>query len=98
MRSARIATNGPAPAPARAYFEETAIGARGIALGSSAVGVVTDASAYHWNPAALGQMVRPEVLVDYAKPYGVPDLNVGTLVLAAPRSTTSGRPVIFIMS
>lgn len=73
------------PLTASAYFEETAVGARGISLGSGAIATVTDASAYHWNPAALGQLTRSEVVVDYAKPYGVPDLNAGTVVLATPR-------------
>ena len=61
--------------PAHANFEDVAVGARGIALGPSAVGLIEDASAYYWNPAALASLRRGEVLIDYAKPYGVPDLN-----------------------
>ncbi len=69
-------------APAHAYFEETAAGARGVALGSAALGVIDDASAYYWNPAALSAIKRYEVVADFAKPYGIPDLNVGTLAVA----------------
>ena len=68
--------------PAEAYFEETAAGARGVALGASALGVIQDATAYYWNPAALSGIQRYEAIADYAKPYGVPDLNVGTLAVA----------------
>jgi hypothetical protein len=76
------------PATAHAYFEETAAGARAVAIGPSSVAIVTDASAYYWNAAALGQMGHGEALIDYAKPYGVPDLSVGALVLAVPRFGT----------
>lgn len=72
------------PTSARAYFEDVQVGARGLSLGPAAVATVTDASAYHWNPAALSRLGRPEVLVDYAKPYGLPDVNAGAVVVAAP--------------
>jgi hypothetical protein len=72
------------PDPSAAYFEETAVGARGIALGTAAIASAPDASAFYWNPAALARLEAPEVLIDYAKPYGVPDLNVGTAAVAFP--------------
>ncbi len=75
--------------PASAYFEDIQVGARGLALGPAAVATVTDASAYHWNPAALTRLGAPEVLVDYAKPYGLQDLNAGALVLATRAYGTS---------
>lgn len=71
-----------APAPARGYLDDTSVGARGAALGSAALAVTSDASAYYWNPAGLAGLRRSEALADYAKPYGVPDLNVGTLAVA----------------
>lgn len=71
--------------PARAYFEETAAGARGLALGSAAIATVSDASAYYWNPAALSEVRRDQVLVDYAKPYGLTDLNAGSAAFATRR-------------
>lgn len=70
--------------PASAYFEEVQVGARGLALGSGAIASVNDASAYYWNPAALGDLRRGEALADYAKPYGLGDVNAGALVLAIP--------------
>lgn len=71
-------------APARAYFEDVQVGARGLSMGPAAIATVTDASAYHWNPAALSRITGAEVLVDYAKPYGLPDLNAGAAVVATP--------------
>src|SRR5262249_19615391 len=68
--------------PAAAYFEDTAAGARGVALGAAALGTISDASAYYWNPAALSELGRPELMMDYAKPYGVPDLNAGAVAVA----------------
>lgn len=70
--------------PASAYFEEVQVGARGLALGSGAIATVTDGSAYYWNPAGLSGLRRGEGMVDYAKPYGLGDVNAGALVIAAP--------------
>jgi hypothetical protein len=76
------------PGAAHAYFDDVATGARGIALGAAAGATVTDPSAYYWNPAALATMPRTELLLDYARPYGVPDLNVGTLAASTRRYGT----------
>ena len=46
-----------------------------FAYGVAALGTISDATAYYWNPAALAELVRPEVAMDYAKPFGVPDLK-----------------------
>ncbi len=70
--------------PASAYFEEVQVGARGLAMGSGAIATVTDGSAYYWNPAALSEIRRGEGFADYAKPYGLGDVNAGALVLSAP--------------
>jgi hypothetical protein len=70
--------------PAAAYFEDVQVGARGLAMGPGAIAVIEDASAYHWNPAALARLSRGEVLVDYAKPYGIPGLDSGAGILAIP--------------
>jgi len=76
------------PGVARAYFDDVATGARGIALGAAAGATVIDPSAYYWNAAALATMTRPELLVDYARPYGVPDLSEGTVAASARRYGT----------
>ncbi len=70
------------PATSRAYFEELAVDARGIAMGTSTLAAAQGASAYYWNPAGLAGLEAPQALVDYGKPYAVPDLNANTLALA----------------
>lgn len=77
-----------APRAASAYFEDVAVGARGVSMGAAASAFVTDASAYYWNPAALADVRRGEVLVDYAKPYAVLDLSTSALAVAGRRFGT----------
>ncbi|MBI5710746.1 MAG: hypothetical protein HZC42_10650 [Candidatus Eisenbacteria bacterium] len=75
-------------APARAWFEETASGARGLSLGFSALACIHDVSAAYWNPAGLADLTRAQVLADVARPFGVPDLNEGALFVGARRFDT----------
>ena len=77
-----------APRAASAYFEDVAVGARGVSMGTASIALVTDASAYYWNPAALAETRRAEVLMDYAKPYAVLDLSAGALAVAGRRFGT----------
>lgn len=74
-----------APSPARAYFELTSVGARVVALGPSAMGLVDDVSAYRWNPAALATLAGPEALLDAARPYGVENLSENAVALGTSR-------------
>ncbi len=74
-----------APSPARAYFELTSVGARCVALGPSAMGLVDDVSAYRWNPAALATLPGSEALLDAARPYGVENLSENALALGTRR-------------
>lgn len=71
--------------PARAYFELTSVGARVVALGPSAMGMVDDVSAYRWNPAALTSLSGPEALFDVARPYGVENLSENAVALGTRR-------------
>lgn len=73
-----------AATPARAYFEETAVGARTIALGSAAAAMVEDASALYWNPAGLAGVGGPQVLFHVGRPYGLQDLGTGAVMYAMP--------------
>jgi hypothetical protein len=70
--------------PARAYFDDIVIGARGASLGAGSIAVVRDVSAFHWNPAALATLRGPEALADLRKPYGLEDLTTGALAVGAP--------------
>lgn len=78
---AGVAAVATAPAPATAYFEQTAAGARALAFGLSAQADVKDVSAYHWNPAGLAGLAGTEVLLDLAKPYGISELDEGTVAV-----------------
>jgi hypothetical protein len=71
--------------PAAAYFEETALGSRGVALGFSAMASIRDVTAGYWNPAGLADLSGTQVFADYCKPYGVPDLNAGAFVVGQNR-------------
>ena len=79
-----LALHALTPARAQAYFEELAIGARQLALGFGSIASVNDPSAQYWNPAALTRLKRIEGNADYAKPYGLSDLNAGAVSLAGP--------------
>lgn len=73
-----------AASPVWAYFEETAVGARTIALGSAAAAMVEDASALYWNPAGLAGVGEPQVLFHAGRPYGIEDLGTGAVMYAMP--------------
>ena len=74
--------------PAAAYFEETALGSRGVSLGFSALASIRDVTAGYWNPAGLADLGGTQVFTDYCKPYGVPDLNEGALLVGTKRWET----------
>lgn len=74
--------------PAKAYFEQSDAGARVIAMGPAAMSTVNDVSAYHWNPAALASLRRPELLLDYSKPYGVDNLGENSIAFGLRRYNT----------
>ncbi len=89
MRTARIAALalGLAAAiavrPAAAYFEETAVGSRGVSLGFSALASIRDVTAGYWNPAGLADLGGTQVFTDYCRPYGVQDLSEGALLVGS---------------
>lgn len=72
------------PGPAAAYFDQLLVGARQTALGVSGHADVRDVSAWYWNPAGLGELPGAQAMADYAKPYGIQDLNEGSLAVAMP--------------
>jgi hypothetical protein len=85
---ALVAAAALAASPALAYFDETAVGSRGVSLGFSALACTEDVSAGYWNPAGLAGLDRGQILFDYSKPYGVPDLNEGALMFGGRRWNT----------
>lgn len=73
---------------ATAYFEETALGSRGVSLGFSALASIRDVTAAYWNPAGLADLGGTQVFADYCKPHGVPDLNEGAVLVGTRRWDT----------
>lgn len=73
-----------AAAPSGAYFEQTEVGARGVALGRTFVAIADDASAIYWNPAGLAWLDRPQVHSTHHRPFLVPDLSLNFLGVAWP--------------
>lgn len=74
-----------AAGPAWAYFEQTDVDARSVALGPSAMATVNDVSAYHWNPAALATLSRAQVMFDWSAPWAVDNLSENTLAAGTSR-------------
>jgi hypothetical protein len=77
-----------AAGPAAAYFEETALGSRGVALGFSALASIRDVTAAYWNPAGLADLDGTQAFADYCKPHGVPGLNEGAVLVGTRRWDT----------
>ncbi|MCK4415075.1 MAG: hypothetical protein KAY32_16205 [Candidatus Eisenbacteria sp.] len=75
--------------PAFAYFERSQAGARSTALGKAYSAIASDASATHWNPAALVTLPRSEVLFMYTKPFLIENLQENYVALAVPRDAFS---------
>ncbi|MBZ0269213.1 hypothetical protein K8I85_13750 [bacterium] len=70
--------------PASAYFEQTEVGARGVALGRTFVAIADDASAIYWNPAGLTALRTPQLHTTHHRPFLVPDLSLNFLGGAWP--------------
>jgi hypothetical protein len=85
VASALLFAAALAARPAAAYFEETALGSRGVSLGFSALAGIRDVTAAYWNPAGLADLGGTQVFADYGKPYGVPDLNEGAVLVGTRR-------------
>lgn len=68
--------------PAGAYFEETRVDARALAMGGAAGATIRGPGAWYWNPAALAGVTTREALLDVSSPYGVPDLTESALSVA----------------
>ncbi|MFN8588945.1 MAG: hypothetical protein U0704_14225 [Candidatus Eisenbacteria bacterium] len=77
------------PRPAAAYFEDVRTGSRGLAIGPSAIAVVTDASSYYWNPAGLAELPKTEVTADWISMYGLSELSSGAVAAATRVRGTS---------
>ncbi|MBU1699144.1 MAG: hypothetical protein KJ970_04255 [Candidatus Eisenbacteria bacterium] len=77
------------PRPAGAYFEKIHAGARATGMGGAYSALVDDASAAYWNPAALVTLQRGDILLMYAKPYAISNLQSSYMGFALPRNDVS---------
>lgn len=88
MRAARAAALAAAvlgaAAPAGAFFEQTEVGARGVAMGRAYAPIADDASAIYWNPGGLGALDTPEVFFTHNRPFLVEDLALNFASVAWP--------------
>ncbi|MDQ7052131.1 MAG: UPF0164 family protein [candidate division KSB1 bacterium] len=53
-----------------ASFLEIGVGARGLGMGGAYIALSRDVSAFHWNPAGLGYLQRPQLAFMYASQFG----------------------------
>jgi len=77
-----------AAVPARAAFEDLGSGARATGMGNAFTAVADDLHAHHYNPAGLGQLLRPQFSATYSKLHlGLSDnsdINQSQFALAYP--------------
>ncbi len=64
--------------------EEFPIGARSLGMGATFVGLANSSDAVFLNPGGLSQLSGIEISLFYQKPFGVSDLNFGTLTVSFP--------------
>jgi len=69
---------------ANAYFEELDIGVRSVGFGRAFTAIADDASAIHWNAAALDGRAGSELMLSYSRPYAVEGVTSNYLALVHP--------------
>jgi hypothetical protein len=89
LRAAAILAAGAAlllcsDRPARAYFEESDIGVRSAGFSRAFTAIADDASAIHWNAAALEARAGSEAMFTFSKPYAVPGLGSNYFAVVHP--------------
>jgi hypothetical protein len=70
--------------PARAWFEDSDVGARPLGLGRAYSAIADDASALYWNPAGLAGLARSDLVLVYARPYAAQGLHTSYGSVARP--------------
>ena len=73
-------------APAYAGFEDVALGARPLGMGSAFTGLADDANDVYWNPAGLTQVKRQEASLMHGTYGGVDGVNFDYLAYVYPMS------------
>ncbi len=72
------------PMPARAWFEESDVGARAAGFGRAFSAVADDPSALYWNPAGLSRTRARDLVLTYSRPYSISGLTSNYAAVAIP--------------
>lgn len=67
-----------------AGLNDLPIGARSLGMGATYVALANTADAVFLNPGGLDQLQGTEISLFYQKPFGLPDLNYGTVSVSFP--------------
>lgn len=70
--------------PARAAFETRSQGPRAAALAGAQSALVDDTWAIQWNPAGLALLTAGELSTEYARPFGLAELDQLAVAVARP--------------
>ncbi|MFQ5638741.1 MAG: helix-hairpin-helix domain-containing protein [bacterium] len=65
-------------------LEDVPIGARSLAMGAAYVALANNAESVFLNPGGLDQLTGAQIALFYQKPFGLEDLNFGTLAVSLP--------------
>lgn len=72
------------PMPARAWFEESDVGARAAGFGRAFAAVADDPSALYWNPAGLSRAKAADLVLTYSRPYSIAGLTSNYAAVSVP--------------
>ncbi len=70
--------------PSRAAADEWPIGARSLGMGATYVALANTADAVFLNVGGLGQIAGTEISLFYQKPFGISELNLGSIAVSLP--------------
>ena len=70
--------------PSRAAADDWPIGARSLGMGATYVALANTADAVFLNVGGLGQIAGTEISLFYQKPFGISELNLGSVAVSLP--------------
>lgn len=70
--------------PSRAAADDWPVGARSLGMGATYVALANTADAVFLNVGGLGQIAGTEISLFYQKPFGISELNLGSVSVTLP--------------